>query len=127
MDIRDDALEGGMLEAFRTPEGESVLGAIQRLHCAGSSILLREADEGATPVLLRRDELGAPQDDSRFQILGEIARGGIGVVYKGRDRDLNRDVALKVLRPEHAGRQDVIQRFIEEAHEGLFPPHGVLR
>ncbi|MCZ6786832.1 MAG: serine/threonine-protein kinase, partial [Planctomycetota bacterium] len=132
MGIREEDLEGGLFEAFRAPAGESVLDAIDRLHGAGSSILLREPRDDPTPVLLRRDEEGAATDDSRYQILGEIARGGIGIVYKGRDKDLNRDVALKVLRPEHAGRADVIQRFIEEAqvggqlqHPGIVPVYGL--
>ncbi len=114
MGIRDEDLEGGLFEAFKTPEGESVLKSIERMHGAGSSILLREADEDVSPIVLRRTEAGAAQDDSRYQVLGEIARGGIGV-YKGRDKDLNRDIALKVLRKEYAAREDVIQRFIEEA------------
>jgi len=115
MGIRDDELEGGLFEAFKAPETESVLEAIQRLHGAGSSLLLRDAGDDTSPVLLKREEA---EDDPRFQILGEIARGGIGIIYKGRDRDLNRDVALKVLRPEYRERQDVIQRFIEEAQVG---------
>jgi serine/threonine-protein kinase len=72
------------------------------------------------------------EDDPRYQVLGEIARGGIGIVYKSRDKDLNREVALKVLRPEYADRDDVIQRFIEEAqvggqlqHPGIVPVYGL--
>ena len=37
---------------------------------------------------------------------------------KGRDPDLNRDVAMKVLHPGHAGNPAMIRRFIEEAQIG---------
>jgi tetratricopeptide (TPR) repeat protein/tRNA A-37 threonylcarbamoyl transferase component Bud32 len=133
MGIDDSHLDGFLGAAFRPPEGESVLESIERLHGAGGSVLLRDnAEEDATPVLLRRDESHAAKDDSRYQVLGEIARGGIGVVYKGRDKDLNRDIALKVLRAEFIDRDDVIQRFIEEAqiggqlqHPGIVPIYGI--
>jgi len=126
----EDGLNAGFAPDSRAP-GESVLGAIERLHSARSNVNLREADEGASPVLLRRDDAPAV-DDSRYQVLGEIARGGVGVIYKGRDRDLNRDVALKVLRPDHADNPEVIQRFIEEAqvggqlqHPGIVPVYSM--
>jgi len=132
MGISDHDLEGGLFEAFQPSANESVLAAIERLHGAGSSILLRETQEDVSPVLVRRPGPGAVEDDSRYQILGEIARGGIGVIYKGRDKDLNRDIALKVLRPEYAQREDVLQRFVEEAqvagqlqHPGIVPVYGL--
>ena len=38
---------------------------------------------------------------SRLQMLGELARGGMGVIIKGRDSDLGRDLAVKVLLEQH--------------------------
>ncbi len=64
----------------------------------------------------------------RFQLLGEIARGGMGAVLKGRDPDLGRDLAIKVLLESHRGDPQVVRRFIEEAqiggqlqHPGIVP------
>src|SRR5206468_1318452 len=37
----------------------------------------------------------------KYRLEGEIARGGIGVVLKGRDTDLGREVALKFLHEKH--------------------------
>jgi serine/threonine-protein kinase len=64
----------------------------------------------------------------RFEVTGRIARGGIGVVLRGRDPDLGREVAVKVLRQRHLKAPGVVQRFVEEAqiggqlqHPGIVP------
>jgi WD40 repeat protein/serine/threonine protein kinase len=56
--------------------------------------------------------------NDRYQLLGEIARGGMGAVLLGRDMDLGRDLAVKVLLDSHKDKPGVIQRFIEEAQIG---------
>lgn len=50
----------------------------------------------------------------RYDILSEIGRGGMGIVYKARDRETGAVVALKVLRPEIAADAAVIERFKSE-------------
>ena len=50
----------------------------------------------------------------RYEVLQILGEGGMGAVYKARDRELNRMVALKVIRPELAGSQAIIDRFKQE-------------
>ena len=54
----------------------------------------------------------------RYQLQGEIARGGMGAILKGRDVDLGRDLAIKVLLESHQGNPEVVRRFVEEAQIG---------
>jgi serine/threonine-protein kinase len=94
-------------------------------------VLLRDTDAGPEPPLVRpaSTELPDPADRPiRLQLLGEIARGGMGAILKGRDTDLGRDLAVKVLLEVHRDRPEMVHRFIEEAqiggqlqHPGIVP------
>lgn len=50
----------------------------------------------------------------RYEILSLLGSGGMGTVYKAHDRELDRAVAIKVVRPEFASHPEMIQRFKQE-------------
>ncbi len=67
---------------------------------------------------------------TRYEVLGKLGEGGMGEVYRVRDIELNRVLALKVIRDPMASRKMVLARFIEEAqataqleHPGIIPIH----
>src|SRR5690349_3419439 len=68
----------------------------------------------------------------RYELRGEIARGGMGVVYRAWDAALHRDVAVKLLQAKYAPGSLAARRFLYEAqitgqlqHPGVPPVHDV--
>jgi len=51
---------------------------------------------------------------SRYEILELLGEGGMGAVYKASDRELDRIVALKVIRPDMAASPEILARFKQE-------------
>ena len=99
-------------------------------HCDDAEVLeevesvLRFAGTGGTalaaPVreiaaLLRHEQL-APRDRiGPYEVVSFIDRGGMGEVYRARDTNLKRDVALKILTREIASSPERLSRFQREA------------
>ena len=64
---------------------------------------------------------------SAYELDREIGRGGMGIVYRAKDRRLKRMVAIKILPPELAYRSEIRSRFLREAETAaqLTHPHIV--
>lgn len=86
--------------------------------------LARETPRQATPLPSR--EFG------NYELLEELGRGGMGIVYKARQKDLNRVVALKTILSHQFASEDEVRRFYLEAqaagrlqHANIVPIHEV--
>jgi serine/threonine-protein kinase len=131
--VADGHLDAGLAAAFGPDSGPPLPagGSVVRALGAASRIHLRDPEgEALTPVARPGSENMPVSHDSasRLQLHGEIARGGMGAVLKGRDTDLCRDLAVKVLLETHQGKTELVQRFVEEAqitgqlqHPGIAP------
>jgi len=82
---------------------------------------------GATPAEIREIE-------DEYEILAELGRGGMAVVYLARDRQLGRDVAIKVIHAAAAANEAAIARLLSEArtvaqlqHPNVVAIHAVKR
>jgi serine/threonine-protein kinase len=75
-----------------------------------------------------------PAATGRYQLLEEIARGGMGAVLRGHDHDLDRELAIKVLLDDYRDEPNMVRRFLTEArisarlqHPGIVPVHELGR
>jgi len=96
----------------------SVLHALKSAIGDVPSVLLRDTNTGLETPVVRPSSPEMPADKGRYQLLGEIGHGGMGAVFKGRDPDLGRDLAVKVLLEQFHDDPEMTRRFVEEAQIG---------
>ena len=65
------------------------------------------------PYAQGEELVGTPLAD-RYEILALLGQGGMGAVYKARDTELGRLVALKLIRPDLASNPEILRRFKQE-------------
>src|SRR6266536_6644153 len=90
--------------------------ALERRECAATKLdshpthsVNTRNREMALPTLQPGAQIG------KYEVLAHLATGGMGVVYKARDLELGRVVALKVLSSEVSTHPNLIERFRREA------------
>jgi serine/threonine-protein kinase len=94
----------------------------------------RDEESPTAPRGLKAPSVAVPAQAGRYEILGEIASGGMGVVLYGRDGELGRDLAVKVLNASAGAQARLRERFLQEArvqgrlqHPGVVPVYELGR
>jgi serine/threonine protein kinase len=121
--IQGAPFAGGADALAEADEREAALAALDALELAiGESVFDAETPGDRPPPAL-------PDD---YELVSELGRGGMGVVYRAYQRSLDREVAIKVLRPGEAGLGPWMARFVDEArhlarlrHQNIVSVHEI--
>jgi len=116
--------------ACPTPTARARIAALLSHHAAGSDLLARtpHASGAVAPGVSGASGAVSPSRIDDFEIVRELGRGGMGVVYLARDRELGRLAAVKVLAPHLIDSEQAKERLRSEAraiaklsHPGIVP------
>src|ERR1700687_5223279 len=83
---------------------------------AGGTVTKASGESSSADAATRVDASPLPGTllGARYQVLRILGQGGMGAVYQARDQELDRIIALKVIRPELAANPSILARFKQE-------------
>jgi serine/threonine protein kinase len=133
LDLRQGRGPGLAHYLARFPGDEAAVRAAFVAHAVPGSDSTASWGPRVEPPPPEKDQ-GPPPDGTtqvgRYTLLGELARGGNGVVHKGRDPGIRRNLAVKFLRAEYQNDENAKRRLAQEAriagklhHPGIAPVH----
>ncbi len=128
-----------LLEAF--PELGGLLDCLDSLECLAGPAPAAPLAQAAAPTILAPSAASAfrqgmtappdsfppshvPRDFGSYELLGEIGRGGMGVVYRARHKTLGASVAVKMIRASQLASSDEVRRFYQEARAAAGLSHS---
>jgi predicted Ser/Thr protein kinase len=120
---RHPELAAGLTEFFAAHDEVDRVAAPLR---EALSTTLFAADSGASTLGFNKrtgERSAPPKSFGDYEIIGEIARGGMGVVYKARQVSLNRPVAVKMILAGQLASPDDVRRFRAEAEAAAHLRH----
>ena len=97
--------------------GEEIKAIAVKCRYCGSMLSDDPSSGGVGMTALKQTMAG------KYEILGEIGRGGMATVYKARQINLDRIVALKVLPPQFTHDMEFVKRFQDEARNAARVTH----
>ena len=114
--------ESGLFEELAGGAAASALGELVEGRAKGTD---GGAPEGKVPGGTGSDPLGLEGSRvGRYEVDGHLGGGGMGIVYRARDPELDRAVALKFLPPYLAAREEAERRFVREARAAAALEHS---
>ena len=105
---------------------------LDRLMESAYDALAQRAEERQRRADVRPPEPDLPAAIGPYPVSGLLGRGGTSYVYRGRDPELGRDLAIKVIDQRYDPDSALGKRFLDEAricsqlsHPGIVPIHAI--
>ncbi len=87
------------------------------LYCGKCATALNPSEESSPTKTLETPSKGLTTGTTfatRYEVIEELGKGGMGRVYKALDKEINEEVAIKLLKPEIASDESTVERFRNE-------------